>query len=664
MPSDMNDETLKEALSEYDSEGPAEDSEESDGSSANIPDMTVIKVTEEYRKQAEQARKDRERRNIENNNIYLGKQDWSHKLAGQSAEFLPMVPIAVEQIAAFIKRALVDYGDWFSVDMADNPALTDDQAREIILSQLNTLNRVDGACQNFPTLISDGIKVGLLNALVVFKVYGKHCTHRTFHIERAEEILETASGPISVPKYTVSQKEKTEWHLAIDLIRPDDYYPDPTGRGLFEIHRVRRDLHEVEALAEGDNPIYDKDVVSKIKSDFAETDRLIREAEQMNQEVTTPPTFRKEVVIDEVWGTILDEDGHVLKKNAVWAIANEKYLIRKPEDNPWWHGQSPFVAAPLVRVPFSVWHKALADLATPLNIAANELFSLMLDGAFESVHGIKQLRTDYVEHPEDLSGGIPPGTTIPVKQELPFGGKVLERVDEGEVPADAINMFSILERQFQASMQTNDIRMGNLPSKQVRATEIIQAEQNLTSFFDGMIRDVEDGLIAPLLWKVWMVIVQEMDDLPGKYIKNESTRRALEELAFLRPEERYVVLANSVSFAVRGLSGTLQRAKDFQKFMALLTAVSGSPMLLQTFFTKYSPDKALRMLFKWINLNPETLKMDNEEMAQLNQRMAQLPLFAQATGSGSVGRAEAGGGMESEINQTSNPLTGLAGGEG
>jgi hypothetical protein len=39
----------------------------------------------------------------------------------------------------------------------------------------------------------------------------------------------------------------------------------------------------------------------------------------------------------------------------------------------------PFVAASLMRVPLSVWHKALFDNAVNLNIAMSELFSLLLD---------------------------------------------------------------------------------------------------------------------------------------------------------------------------------------------------------------------------------------------------------------------------------------------
>jgi hypothetical protein len=625
--------------------------------------LTILTATREYMRQAKDAKATRQKKNDQNTDLYLGNQDFSHKTAGQSAEFLPLLPIAVERISAFVKRALVDFGDWFSVDVADNQVLTDNQVREIILSQLNTRSRVDATGLDFATMISDAVKTGILQSLMVFKVYGKHYYSKKFQVERGESIVKTEAGPVRKLDYTVSEKEKKEWCLCIDLVNPDDYFTDPTGRGLFKIHRVRRDLHEVVAMCDTDNPIYDLDVVEQILGDFAETDRAYREAHKANQDMATPPDFRKEVVIDECWGNILDEDGNVVHENVVWAVANEKYLIRKPEPNPWWHGHSPFIETPLIRVPFSTWHKALADLAGPLNIAANELFGLMLDGAFTAVHGIKQIRMDYVERPEDLSGGIAPGQTIVIKAETPPGLKVIERVDQGSVPQDAMAMYGVLVDQFQTSMQTNDVQMGQIPNKEVRATEIVQAENSTNGFFDGIVRDIETHGISRVLWLAWMVIIQEMDDMPLRHIKNPGTRAALNQLATMTAQERFVLLANDISFEVRGLSGTMQRSKDFQKFMGLMSSVSTMPMLMQAFFNKYSPEKALEQLFKYLNFNPSSMEMTQEERATMQQRMEQMQQMSQVAGGGTSGRGEAGGASEeAQINKSMDAKQSFAGG--
>lgn len=633
--------------------------------------LTVLSAIKQCWNEADLAKRTRVAKSRENINIYNGKQDWSHKLAGQSAEFLPMVPMAVEQIASFVKKALVSYGQWFSSDVSMNPLLTSNEVSDIILSQLNTLQRVDQNASDFPTLISDAIKIGLLQSLLIFKVYWKEYTTRKLSIEQGTRMVSVPmsqgeSVSIPLPKYSIKEKEKTYGHLCVDLVNPEDYYPDPTGRGLYKIHRVYRDLYEIIALSEGDDPIYDPEVVEQLKSEYVAREKENVEANKANQDPTTPPEFRKPIVLDEFWGTLLNEDGKVVYKNCVATRANDKYLLRKPTENPMWHQEDPFVAAPLIRVPFSVWHKAIMDHAVPLGIAASELFSLMLDGAFEAVHGIKQLRSDYCEHPEDLSGGIAPGTTIPIKAETPMGMKVLERVDQGAVPPEALQMFGILDRQFQAATSVSDTMRSVLPDREVKATALVQASQGSSNFFDGIVRDLEDKLIEPLLWKSWYTMLQFMDNMATRDVQTDAGRAALLKLQQLSAKERYAVLANSVSFSVRGLSGTMDRARDLQKMLAVLQVVAQNPVLMQSFFKKYDVNKLIEMLFKWINLNPSMMELSPQDQANSEQRMGELERFAQITGGarGSQSRAEAGGAsQEAAINQTSNPLTGISGGE-
>ena len=84
----------------------------------------------------------------------------------------------------------------------------------------------------FSTIVSDAVKVALLKGLIILKVHGGFMTRRKFEFER------TSEGP------RVRTDETKEWKLRVDLVRIEDYYPDPTGAGLYEIHRVERDLHE------------------------------------------------------------------------------------------------------------------------------------------------------------------------------------------------------------------------------------------------------------------------------------------------------------------------------------------------------------------------------------------------------------------------------------
>lgn len=629
-------------------------------------DLSVIRVIKSYKDEAFHARKARIARNFENMQTYLGNADWSHKQPGQSSEFLPMVTMATEQITGLIKKSLTSFGDWFSVDVPDGGMLTNFQIRDLILTQLNTMNRCDLERLNFAPLVADAVKVGLLNALMIVKVHGRHFTNRRYTVERGEEMITLPSGAKGTkPTFEMKHKEKTYWHLLIDLIRPEDYFPDPTGRGLYEIQVVDRDLSQVIEMAEAG--IYDKTIVDKIKEDYATKETETKQELEKNQLPATGPEFRKKVHLWEFWGTILDENGHVAHQNVLATVANEKYLIRKPEPNPYWHGQSPFVRAPLMRVPFSVWHKAIMDAATPLNMAANELFNLMLDGGLAAVWGVRQIREGWLERPEEVSGGVPQGATLTVKDDMPVNAKAIEQVTTGSIPPEAIGMFRMVQTQFEDSTMKNAIGMGRIPDKQVKATEIVESSQQSSAFFDSMVTDLEDTFIEKILYKSWWCILQDMDDLRSAEVESAIGKEAMTNLTFLSPEERFVLLGQNISFKVHGISGTMQMAKDFQKRMALMQMVQQNPVMLQAFYKRFSADKILQQLFKDINLDPAKMEMSAEEKANLQQNMAELPQFqaAAGVGKGSPGQAEAGGApQQAAINQTSNPLTGIAGGEG
>lgn len=646
---------------------PGDDRSIGDGS-----DITVLKAIREYYREAEDAKRTRMLKNRKNMRAYFGEHDWSHKQRGQSREVLPKVPMAVEQISAFFKRGLVDFGQWFAVDLPVTAPLLPKAIVDYMTAKLDTMNRVEPGRLDFATLLGDGIKTGLLQSLMVFKVHGRHIKQPRYQVERGLQMVDVpyGDGTFPVPQRTSTLKrgEIAPWQLLIDLVRPEDYYPDPTGRGLYEIQETERDLSDVVALSEGPDPIYDPKAVALIQEDCKREDEDFRAAYERNQDEAEPPSFRKRVVIREFWGNLLDIDGRVVHENCVAAVANDKYVIRPPEPNPFWHGQSPFVAVPLMRVPGSVWHKAVFDHAVQLNTAMNELFSMMLDGGMASVWGTRQLRAGMLEDPKQVANGIPQGITLVVKDELPTGSKVLETVTTGQVPPDAINMFNTTDREFQSASLVNDIALGQLPSRQVKATEVVEASNNAAVMFDGMVRDVENGGIELILWKGWLNCLQHADDLDSEEVIAAIGIRAAFTLARMPPAERFAAFAGA-KFRVSGLSALTARARDFQKKIALMQVAMGNPILLQAFVKRFSGDKMLNGLMRDLNLNPSTMELtDEEQMVPMGQRMNDLAAITQNVtgpptggGGGSVKQEESGGdtGLPAEINQTVNPLTGL-----
>lgn len=607
--------------------------------------QNVLKIVNEYRREAEEARRTRIFLNKRNWEMYYGRQDWSHKQEGQSTEVLPKVGNAVEQFSAFTKKALTQFGDWFSVDVPNASPITDIQARSLMKLYLSKIMVSPSKTQDFSTIITNAVKAGLLESLLIIKIHGM----------KVEEQVFEATGENGE---TLKRTTRKVWRPRIDLIPSEDYYPDPSGRQLYEIHRVERDLIDVQEMAR--QGIYDKDMVAQITQDYERMDQDARRPAQRNQNETTPPAFRKRVMIDECWGTIISLDGKVLQQNGFCAVANEKYVIRKPRPNPAWHGRSPILAVPLIQVPFSVWGRALFDHASSLNQALNELFNLMLDGGIAAVWGVRQVRTDWLSDPRQVSGGIPQNATLAINENVPLNGKVVETVTEGAVPPEAMNMFQMADREFQAASLVNDIRLGNLPERTTKATEIVEASSNSSTMVDAFASDLEREFIEPALEMMFLNIMQNADDLAADSVIEAIGVEAAFALSRMSAAQRFSIFAGQSKFKAFGISGTLGKARDFQKMMAIMQAIGTNPILMQAFMAKFSPDKAISTIFKSLNIDPETLINTPEEQAGAESRMSQVMGLQSAMGGGSQPAPQPGmASTQSEVAQNANPTGGV-----
>jgi len=604
----------------------------------------VVQQVIAFAAESNEAKRERMRLNRENTRAFNGQQDWSHKIEGQSKEFLPKTAQTVEQFSAFIKKGLTQFGDWFTVDIPPGLPLSAQSVREIIKLFLNNLPD-ETSVTDFSTRLGDGTKVGLLESAMIFKVHGYHTEKRAYKVE---------DGKLKITKIE-------PWNLQIDLIPPNDYECDPSGKGLYEIHYVERDIWQLDQMSDEHGGPYRKEVLDLIKQDYAKSDDDKHENQKQQVANVNPAQNRKRVVLKEFWGSLLKPDGSVWMDRVLCTVANDKYLIRKPTPFPYWHQESCFVKISIMRVPFTVWHRALYDHVVPLNHALNELFNLMLDGGIASVWGIKQVRMDWLEDPRQISGGIPQGKTLVVKPDMPEGMKVVENVSEGEIPQDAMAMFGLLDREMNAAAMTNDIKLGNLPQKQTKATEIVESSQSINVLMDSIVTSIERG-VENILRKAFLTILQNLNDVNAADLQSVLPSQELLALARMTPAERFATFANNATVQVHGLSTTLARARDFPKIMALLQVAQTSPLLGPVMMQKMSGTKLWDFLVKAMNLNPLKFEMDEEEKAQVPQRMAmfeQMMGMQNQKGDAAAKTPTGEAGLQSEIHQNQMGTGGL-----
>lgn len=630
---------LKQPLLSYNGEGQL-------GSEQAIADAVA-----EYRRLSYQSRWTRSSRNKENWDFYHGRQDWSHKMKHQSKDFMPDFPMAIERIGLTFAQPFAETEDWFdATNIGIGPAAFDPvTTRKLLQFYLNRLylpGEYTDRARTFAIVMEDAAKMATIEAMATFKVYAKRCQRFAFMLESANPLSDVSD--YSELDITVQQVEVPTLRLAIDLIPWEDFFPDTSGNNLYDIHEKYTTLSSLR-----DNPDYDEKVVDSLVNsaggttiggsmpDFEKRRRSDQDDPGGNR--LNGPRIR------EVWGAIIDlRDGkRLLPPNQLLTLTTDGKFLRPPVNNPFWHGRRPFVKVPLLRVPLSETHKSLADHAVPVARAMNELDNLMLDGAIASVWGTRQFDPNIIENPEEVEDGIPQGYTATLKAGVEPGKKFLEKVAEGEIPQYAIEMQRQKSSQFQTATALPETAQGNLPQRQVKATELQQVSSASLGFFGGQAAFFENAGVVPVLELSWLTLWQYVDDfLEPEVVQIIGPERAL-VLQSMPTAERFVMMAQAVRFDVKGLRQLQQSQEMFARLTTFLQSLGVNPALLMAFDSKYDLVPYLDDMMKSMRLDPSRYEkkpgafMLTPEMAGIAPADAG-PLPAGGIGGGSRGTGPGG----------------------
>lgn len=564
-----------------------------------LDEAYCIKYGLALKQESEMSKVNRMNLNRDNYAMYQLEHNFEHKMPGQSKEVLSKVRNATESSKAFFQQALADLDDWFRIAATDG---TDGDGMLVKPIECQKILNYMLKRADYFSHVGASTQSGLLGSLAVSKVFGVLVPKPKFKTK--------GEGKGSKYKKHVVVTDDKTWELRFSDIRQENYYPDPTGTKLYEIEEADVDLHIVKQLADGDNPIYDKAAVADLKAwgsaDLQEGKRA-RETGQNQARAAMRPRVR----ITEFWCDIVDEvTGELLAENMVFTLANEQVMIRKPTSNPLWHQKRPIVAAALIEVSHSVWGVAMMDAGTKHNRSLIEVFNLMLDSAMKAVWGVNQIRIDALNDVSQVTNGVRWGTSLLVNSSLPVGGKVMEPVVTGEIHPEIFNMFNLLNQETLTSMKTNDLRMGAQSMRAVKATEVVAAENSITSEFQGIAKNFEEKKIQPELELAMWTICQNWDQIDSEVFVSLFGRERGEEMAKLEPQEVFVQIVNGMKFEVFGISLTLRRQADYRKYMSLLQTVGASEVMIEAFLAKFSFEKLLGEIMTSLDLNKSKIEND------------------------------------------------------
>jgi hypothetical protein len=551
------------------------------------------------RQESEMAKKNRMVQNKDNYTMYHLEHDFSQKMKGQSKEVLSKVRNATESAKSTFQQALADLGEWYRVtarskeDPEGDGMLIKPYEMQCLMNYF--LNRA-----GYFAHVGNSVQSGLLGSLAISRVHGKMVPKPKFTLRK--------KGKGSRSETTVLVDDEQTWELRFSDLRQEDYFPDPTCSDLFEIDECMMDLHVLKKIAKAD-PDYDMEAINRLKA-WGDADLSEQERSQETGQNVSAPRMRPRVKVTNFFGTIVDEvTGDIKHENCIMTIGNDMEIIRGPIPNPMWHQKNDIVAAALIEFTNSPWGIAMMDAGTKHNRSLIELFNLMLDSAFKSVWGVNQIRTDVLADPTQITDGIRWGSNIQVDSRLPLGGKVMEPVITGEIPSEVITMFNLLTQETLTAMKTNDLRMGAQSMRAVKATEVVAAENSITSEFQGVAKNFESKKIQPELELACWTICQNWDLIDSEVFVSLFGRDRGEAMAAMKPQEVFVSTVNGMKFEVFGISETLRRQADFRKYTTFMQVMGASPMFMEAYLQAgYTFDKLLEQVMTAIDINKSKLK--------------------------------------------------------
>lgn len=575
---------------------------------------TVINISERYFTRSDNVFRERRKVNEDLWWAYLGRQDFSDKTEWQNKETTPGFPIAVEHVVGTFERSLTDTDDWLAVQPPGPGVsiLPPEMIGEGLMFYLERLyqpgNHPDTE-YGVQTFVSDAAKRALFEPIIIAKVYPVITKRRIFKFGRRDS--KRAQG--SMPAHDLVGKQESKpvdievVRLAIELVPYEDYYPDPSPERRYEIHRTRRNLYDLMA-----NPEYDQDVVKTLLN--AANEDYTRKNQALKQAQTSVGDDPYEIEVFEAWGDIIDyETGQMMHENVFWTWARGK-ILRQPTPNPFWDGTRPFVTTPLIRVPGSIVGKALADHAVPMWRAANELINLHLDSAAAGAWGKGQVRTDIMEAPEDVADGIPQGYTAVLKPNTPQGLQFYERVDQGEASQVTLDGLNRLDGYLQEALAVPDTKLGQLPQRATKATEIVQAMQSSGSLYESFAARLEDNFLEPIFEKAWRLIIQYAEDFLEDELIQIFGPSNVVLLENMPRDMRFRMLAGA-HFRVRGLRGIATRERRFNKLMTVVNLLGTVPQFADHFGQRYSFEKLWEQLLRETGIDPMLLSIEDAEAA-------------------------------------------------
>lgn len=471
------------------------------------------------KKQAERALWERRRIMDELWMLYQNKQDWSNKKAWQAKIFVPKIFSTIEQAAAVVKRAVLATSTLFSIETRQREDEIAEKAKPQVEKEFKRV--IDDS--NFADSYGEMTKSSFITGLGVPKIIWNSGLE-FFNVDAKDIFVDPYFMPSSKkpPLYVIENKEMPLAELK-SMAKETNRL---AGRQVFR-------MSEINQLA--DHQPEDKEEWKR----------------RQRRGINPHNKIDNNVVIDEFWGDIIDNDNDTIKRNQLIWVANRSRIIRR-QDNPFRHGQNPYVlTSPIIYPHRGVAGISLVEHIVAMQYAINNVTNLAVDNLNYSVNKIFEVQATNLLNPKSLTQMYPGKVVFKHSPQ-----EAIREVRTSGVGQDTFNVIGMLDQGIQKGTGVTDFLTGSVARSGTTATETRIKTAQAQGVFDVIARNLEVNSIRPLLMMAFSLWEQFNPNLPEG-------------------------ISNAYNFNVGGLSLLLKEQEQAQRLTQILQFALSSPDIAQ-----------------------------------------------------------------------------------
>lgn len=545
----------------------------------------IISALKDYKKEADDNRKgglnprdDKWRQNLD---LYWNRYDFSGKAEWQSKNVMPEVPGYVDRFAAALKDTMVNTPNGFYT--VTNPYDTENDLSTAIKSMSDVWLSTSGKNQlgqtmDFSTVFEEQVKMGALMAMSA----------------------------------TVGWKDDVKGgRVAIESVDPRFVWLDHTYRNLYRIRRTEVDMIDVARLANAKsskgNSIYDLNEISRLVSAVSAEQGDKRDLSGHGEDSSSD---RKPIVLDEYIASVVDENGKIIMDEEVVVMANDEYLIRGPEKNPFWHKKDWLVYTPLMPVPLSPYGRTYMEDFGSMAKVFNDLTNLLLDAVYMSAMNAYAVVPAMLTDPNQLNGGIYPNKTFMLEEGY-NAEDFLKAIKLGTLDSGAVQIWQNIKSELSDAAGMNEISMGQLPDKtHIAAAAVSGAQQSASSVLRSVAQTIETRWLDPVLDLNWKTGLQHA--MPNDPRMSAAVGDGMYAALIQRRKE---LIVQPITFQARGISALLQKQQKLTALMGVMQLIAQDPtkQMMNAFMAMVDVNKFLQLIFSLSNVDITKMELSARE---------------------------------------------------